>query len=131
MGGARLERATSCCKARAPAAVYCRLSLRTLGERCVARGCCPLLRFAASRALPHELLKVGERALRSWLSRAAIRGASSLSSAACHPLEREARRRSHLRWWKLNARAPETPVVLAPTLRPFPPSASCPAPSRS
>ena len=42
------------CKARAAAAVYCGLSLRPLGERWSAPGCCALLRFAASKALPRE-----------------------------------------------------------------------------
>ena len=48
-------------KARACAAVYCRLSLRPLGERWTPDGCCALLRFAASRALPHGAPALGER----------------------------------------------------------------------
>jgi hypothetical protein len=42
------------CKARARAAIYCRLSLIPLGERRIAPGCCGLLRFAASKGLPHD-----------------------------------------------------------------------------
>jgi hypothetical protein len=42
------------CKARAPAAVYYRLPLRSLNERRGAHSCCALLRFAASKPLPHE-----------------------------------------------------------------------------
>ena len=41
------------CKARADAAVCCRLSLKPFGERWAAPSYCALLRFAASRALPH------------------------------------------------------------------------------
>ena len=44
------------CKARAAAAVYCCLSLRRLGKRSTADICCALLRFAASRVLPQNLL---------------------------------------------------------------------------
>src|SRR5829696_3045633 len=43
------------CKARAAAAVCCRLWLRSLGERWRAHSCRVLLRFAASTALPHAL----------------------------------------------------------------------------
>src|SRR5215212_9390491 len=42
------------CKARAAAAVYCRLSLRPLRERSTADICCALLRFVASTVLPHD-----------------------------------------------------------------------------
>jgi hypothetical protein len=43
------------CKARAGAAVCCRLSLRPLDERGSAPTCCALLRFAASKPLPDAL----------------------------------------------------------------------------
>jgi ketosteroid isomerase-like protein len=39
---------------RAPAAVYCRLSLSLRDERWAAHSCCGLLRFAASTALPQR-----------------------------------------------------------------------------
>jgi hypothetical protein len=48
------------CKARAVAAVCCRLSLRWLGEPRPAPGCCPLLRFAASKALPRDRFNCGD-----------------------------------------------------------------------
>ena len=41
------------CKAQARAAICCRLALRPLVEPCRAVGCCALLRFVASTALPH------------------------------------------------------------------------------
>jgi transcriptional regulator with XRE-family HTH domain len=41
------------CKARADAAVYCRLSLRPLRERSL-HSRCGLLRFAASKPLPRQ-----------------------------------------------------------------------------
>src|SRR5829696_1822316 len=47
------------CKARAAAAIYCRLSLRPPGERWLARGCCVLLRLAASEAPPDEHFNFG------------------------------------------------------------------------
>jgi hypothetical protein len=64
MGGAWLERATSACKARAPAAVCCRLSLSPLGELRIEPGCCALLRFVASKVLPDEYFNVGDLAAR-------------------------------------------------------------------
>jgi hypothetical protein len=56
VGGARLERATSCCKARVAAAVYCRLSLVPLGKRLVARGCCPWFGLSLPRRFHAEPL---------------------------------------------------------------------------
>ena len=47
------------CKARAGAAVCCRLSLKQLGERWIAHICCALLQFAASKALPESLPQSG------------------------------------------------------------------------
>jgi hypothetical protein len=65
------------CKARASAAVYRRLSLIPLGERWTAHSCCALLRFVASKPLPHDRFSVGDPLP---LSRESASGAASLSS---------------------------------------------------
>jgi hypothetical protein len=66
------------CKARACAAVCCRLSLSPLDERCRAHTCCALLRFTASRTLPHGLCA----AARARSNRCARSASSSCQGAS-------------------------------------------------